>query len=146
MKTIQSIIAVGVLSITFTSCAQDVPKEVSESFANKYQKAKAIKWENEDNNLWEVEFKIANIEYDASFSINGEWLETETEIKVKELPENIKQKIASDFSDFEIEEAEKIETPKYKGFEVEIEKEETKIILVFDENGTILKNTTETQD
>lgn len=36
MKTIQSIIAVGVLSITFTSCAQDVPNEVSESFANKY--------------------------------------------------------------------------------------------------------------
>ena len=146
MKTIQVMLATGILSLTMNACAQNAPKEVTDAFSKKYSSAKDVKWEMEDGMIWEVEFKLNSTEYSAEYTTNGEWLQTENEIKVTALPENIQKLIKEDFSGFEIEEAEQVETPHYKGYEVELEKGDHKIEVVYDEAGKLMKKTSKTED
>lgn len=146
MKTIQIIITVGILGFTSSAFSQNAPKEVTDAFSAKYSSAKDIKWELEDGRIWEVEFKLNSTEYSAEYTTSGEWLQTENEIKIEALPENIKKTIKSDFSGFEIEEAEQVETPHYKGYEVELEKGDHKVEVVYDETGKIMKKTSKTEE
>lgn len=146
MKTIQVMLATGILSLTMNACAQNAPKEVTDAFSKKYASAKDVKWEMEDDGIWEVEFHINSGEFSAEYTSSGEWIQTENEIKVAALPENIKKLIKADFSGFEIEEAEQVETPHYKGYEVELEKGDHKIEVVYDEAGKIMKKTSKTEE
>jgi len=146
MKAIQTLILGTSIGISFISCAQQTPQKVTDVFKAKYPTATHTKWENEKENTWEVEYKMNNIEHSSNFNNEGEWLETETEIKISELPAVIKNAIKAKYPTAEIEEAEKVETPKYKGYEVEIENGETEMEIVLDEKGNILEVKTEKEE
>jgi hypothetical protein len=112
------------------------PKEVQDSFAKKFKSAMDIQWEQEENE-WEAEFKMDGTCMSASFDNTGQWLETETEINIKDLPSEIHKAVNLKFNGWEIDEIESIEKPDYKGYEIDLEKGNTETEIQVTASGEI---------
>lgn len=71
-----------------TAFAANPPAAVQAAFSQKFPGAKAVDWSKEKNGDWEAEFKLPDTgkELSVTFSPDGLWLETETEIPVADLP------------------------------------------------------------
>lgn len=139
MKTITIIMAMAFGMLSFAAGTENAPEKVQNAFKEKFPTATNVKWEKENDKEWEAEFKIAGKAYSANFSAEGTWMETEYEIAVKDLPANVKAILNDQFKDYEIEEAERVETPTFKGYEVEIEKGEITMEVMLDDAGKVLK-------
>ena len=127
----KSIFIVVVLAISLVACAQNPPKSVADNFNMKFQNATKVKWDQEEENEWEAEFKMNGNEMSASFDNAGKWLETEKELKKNELPEAVQNAFNTQYAGYKLDEASAIEKPDFKGYELGIEKgEETLEILV----------------
>lgn len=116
----------------------DAPIKVKEAFAKKFPKVKKVKWEKESNSEWEGEFKIKGMEYSANFLEDGTWKETEHEIKRNAIPMNIKTTLDTEFSGYEIEEAEISETQEGTVYEFELENGELNTEISIDINGKVI--------
>jgi uncharacterized membrane protein YkoI len=132
------------LMVVFQSCSQNsknanVPEKVQSAFSKKFPMAKKVKWEMENDTEWEAEFKLNGKEYSANFTLNGDWEETEYEIKKSEIPANIKAILDQNFNKYEIEEAEISETNAGKTYEFEIEVGEVKYEVSIDAQGKLTK-------
>jgi hypothetical protein len=152
MRTL-TILAVAFCAMTFTACEQktDVPAKVKKAFEQKVSNAKDVEWEyDSEDKLWEVEYEIGEDEFTSAFDENGKWVETEKEIKFAELPEPVKATLKADYSDYEVEEVEFVETPKGKFYEVEVElekdDEEVEFELLFSTDGKVVKKEQEKDD
>ncbi len=145
-KTLLSVFASGIILI---ACAQNVttPKVVQDAFLKMFKSAQNVKWEQEDNE-WEAEFKMDATKMSACFDNAGKWLETETHLKMKDLPAEIHKAINLKFSGWEMEEIEGIEKPDFKGYEIELENGETETEIIVSSAGeiTIKKVTVEDDD
>lgn len=141
-----------VLTFSFisTSCAQNkksAPAAVQAAFKAKFTNVQKAKWDMEDDNEWEAEFKMNDQEMSANFKSDGSWLETETEIKTASLPQAVKDAITANFAGYEMEEASLVETPEMAAaYEVELEKGETTIEALFSAEGKLLKQKKEEED
>jgi hypothetical protein len=135
-----------VIGLSFTANAQDVPSTISTSFSKKFPDAKAVKWEKENAEEWEAEFRMDGINYSANYSADGKWKETEQKILVNDLPNPIKSMILTKYSSYKIDQAEILETPDFKGYEVELENKEQTIILLLDKSGKIIKEEIEKEE
>lgn len=118
-----------------------VPEAIKSSFSQKFPKATAVEWEMEGKDEWEAEFKLDGKEFSASFSSAGAWIETESEIKKANLPAAITKALDVEFAGYKLVEAETIETPKLKGYELELKSGEQSIEVVMDESGKLLGRT-----
>jgi hypothetical protein len=141
MKNIFILLVVFSFSIIPAFSQKNAPENVKKEFAKKYPAVQSVKWASEEANEWEAEFKINGTEMSASFDDKGVWLETETEISVKELPASVMNTIAKNFAGFKTGEASANETPKRKGYEVELTNGETSLEFIFDNSGKVIKNT-----
>ncbi len=122
--------------------ADKVPAPVASAFKAKFPNATKTNWEMENANEYEACFKLNGEEISANFDNTGKWLETETEIKVSDLPSPIQTVLKRDFSGFEVEEASKIENLKNGNcFEAEIEKSEETFDVLFTPDGKVLSKT-----
>lgn len=119
--------------------AQDVPQKVKDAFSKKFPSAQKVKWNKEKNDEWEAEFKMNGKEYSANFTSNGEWKETESEIKVSELPAPVKKTLETEFAGYKIEEAELAETPQGTFYEVEVEKDKKEFEVALSKDGKVIK-------
>jgi hypothetical protein len=130
---------VAVLAISLGACAQNPPKSVADNFNMKFQNATKVKWDQEEENEWEAEFKMNGDAMSASFDNAGKWLETEKELKKNELPANVLKAVKASYVDWKIEAVESIETPDFKGYELGIEKgkEEHEILVTADGKITV---------
>ena len=126
-------------SLAVMSFAQTAPTKVQDAFKAKFPTAKSVKWEQENDSVWEAEFKVEGVEYSANFSNDGVWKETEHEIKSKDLPQAVKNALATEFAGYEIEEVEMVESPDFTGYEVEIEKGEVTMEVLIDKSGNVIK-------
>lgn len=126
------------------------PQAAAQAFQKKFPAASAVQWEEETKGVFEADFKLNGTKMSACFDANGNWLETETAIKKKELPEAVRLAIAKDFADYEIEEAEKVDKPEGIAYEVELEKEEgdeeTVVEALYSADGKLLKQTKENEE
>jgi uncharacterized membrane protein YkoI len=134
--------------IFLTACGQkkDVPQAVKTAFNQKFSNATKVKWENEDENEWEAEFKMSGKEYSANFDSKGKWLETEYEIKKSEIPEAVQKTIKSEFREYEMEEAEVAENADGIFYEVKFEMDEKDMEVVFKADGTVVKKESENEE
>lgn len=133
------------LSIVFTmqSCAQKseeekVPEKVLNAFKQKFPEAKIVECEMEGESEWEAGFKLNGKEYSSNFNTDGEWIETGYEIDNSEIPTNILSLIDQNFSEYEIEEFEIIESPSGKSYKAELEIDEKEVEVLFDSQGNII--------
>jgi uncharacterized membrane protein YkoI len=141
MKNLFILLIVFSISLVPAFSQKSTPENVKTEFAKKYPAAQSVKWASEEANEWEAEFKINGTEMSASFDNKGVWMETETEISVKELPASVTNTIAKKFAGFKTGEASVNETPGMKGYEVELTNGETSLEVIFDNSGKVIKNT-----
>lgn len=128
-----------ICTCSFVNCQAQVPESVKISFEEKYPGEKHSKWKTDRNGNFETHFKKDGKEYRADFSPSGAWIETERSIKKKELPELVRQKLKSEYHDYEIVELE--ETRHHsKGlfYDVELKKDGKKQDVELNVNAKIL--------
>lgn len=138
------LITVLLVAFNMQSCAQksdnkNIPEKLLSAFNAKFPDAKKVEWEMESDSEWEAEFKWNGKEYSANFSTDGEWRETEYEIKESEIPFNIRAILDQNFSDYEIEAPEISETSTGKSYEMEIEAGEEEYEVTIDTKGNLTK-------
>ena len=54
----KSIFIIVTLAFGLFACAQTPPKSVTDNFAKKFTGATKVKWDQEEENEWEAEFKM----------------------------------------------------------------------------------------
>lgn len=132
-----SAIIVVVLAVSMFACAQTPPKSVNDNFNSKFSGATKVKWDQEEANEWEAEFKMNGSDMSASFNNSGTWLETEKEIKEKELPALVASVLKEKYSDYKVEEVAEIQKPGFSGYEIGLEKGEEMLEIQVNPDGTI---------
>ncbi len=146
MKNTFILLVIALLSITNVYAqkiaADKVPTAVVSAFKAKFPTAAKTSWEMENKNEYEANFKLNSEEVSANFDNTGKWLETETEIKISDLPPAIQSILSKDFAGFKSGEASKIESAKNGNcFEVEIEKGKETFDVLFTPDGKVLSKT-----
>ena len=118
-----------------------VPAPVKQAFAKKFPAATDVKYEMEKKD-YEINFKDKGVEMSANFDATGSWLETETEIKVTDIPKEVSASVTNNFAGFKISEVAKTETPD-KGliYEMDLKKDKEGLEVQFSPKGDILKKT-----
>lgn len=147
MKVKQTMIVLALL-LANLACAQvEAPKAVQDAFKAKFTNAKSVEWEMEEEGEYEANFKVNKVEMSANFKSDGSWLETETEIKEKNLPEAVKATLKAKYDGYEVEETTKIEKPNgVVQYEAEIEKDEETLEVIFNANGTVVSSKVVNED
>lgn len=120
--------------------AKQVPAAVAATLKKTHPAAKQVKWEKEDGN-YEAEFKQGQEEMSVVFTAAGQLLETETKIRVAQLPAAVRGKLASDYAGYQVTDAAKIVTAATGAttYEAEVRKPGKKMDVIFDANGMVVK-------
>jgi|NGEPerStandDraft_6_1074524.scaffolds.fasta_scaffold109289_2 hypothetical protein len=134
------IITLSFLSVSALS-QKNPPDNVKKEFIKKYSSAQGVKWDSEEKNEWEAEFKIDNKKMSASFDNSAKWLESETVINEKGLPASVEMTLNRDFAGYKKGHIEIFESPEMNGFELGLKKGETSLEVILDSKGNILKKT-----
>jgi len=140
MRT-SNLIVLAFAIMSFTACAQKktVPENVTKAFSQKFPNAKKVKWDKENKTEWEAEFKLNGEEYSANFTTDGDWKETEYEIKKSAIPVSVKQTLDKEFAGYKIEEAEISETATGKVYEFAMENDDTDMEVAISPDGKVVK-------
>jgi hypothetical protein len=136
------LLAFSIFAIATMGCSQKitVPTAVSKAFNNKYAGATNVKWGKENAKEYEAEFKLNGNSVSANFGADGSWVETETEIKVSDLPAAVIDAIKKNYPGAVITVAEKLEEPGDKLlFETVIKVKGKKKTLEMNANGSVAK-------
>lgn len=141
------LITIVFAAFSLSACGQkeNVPEKVITSFEQKFPDAKKVKWEKENDTHWEAEFKLNGKEYSSNFDNKGNWLETDYEVEINDIPAAVKSTLDNEFLGFEIEEAEVLETAEGTVYKFEIEKDETEMEVVIDPSGKVVKKEIEAE-
>ena len=107
------LIAIGIFAMATMGCSQkiNVPPAVTKAFNSKYPGATNVKWGKESAKEYEAEFKLSGNNVSANFGTDGSWVETETVMKVTDLPAAVVATIKKDYPGAVITVAEKLEQP-----------------------------------
>lgn len=133
------IIVIGWFSCQSSVVAQDVPEAVESAFKAKYPGENDPDWRIDKNGNFESHFKKKGEHYRADFSPAGNWIETESSISKKDLPDAIKDKLKKDYDDYKIVELEKVDSAAKGAFyDVELKKDGKKMDVEFRADGSIL--------
>ena len=136
----KSILLFAVAFTTITANAQkmkeaDVPAAVKGAFTKAYPNTKAGSWVKENGNF-EAEFDFNKAEMSVLIDPSGNITETESEIKMSELPKAVTDYCAKNFAGKKITEVSKIVDAKgVVTFEAEINKMDE----IFSADGTFIK-------
>ncbi len=139
MKTKQLIFVLLFTSFSIFAQKSEIPDKVKSAFKNAYPNISKVKWDKENQNTYEAEFKQNNDAISVVFDKEGKILETEVSILISQLPKAIEPYIQKNYKKYKISEAAKITDSKGTvTFEAEIKSGEKKKDLMFDSNGDII--------
>jgi Putative beta-lactamase-inhibitor-like, PepSY-like len=138
MKSFIIILTVIFFSISYAQNLdnKDVPIIVKEKFISSFTKTVHVKWTKEKSN-YEASFKTGDKQMSVNFDEKGNIIETETGIKLSELPIEVRESVAKDYSKYKITETAKIETKGLISYEVEVKRGKGKMDLIYDEHGVL---------
>jgi len=144
----KSIFIIAALTFGLFACGQTPPKAVTDNFAKKFNGATKVKWDTEEKNEWEAEFKMNGKDMSVCFDDAGKWLNTEAVISEKDLPANVLKAVQTAYAGWKIESVESYESPELKAYELGIEKgkEELEIQVTADGKITVNKESEEGED
>lgn len=122
--------------------ADKVPAAVRSAFSARFPAVTKVNWEMENVKEYEAGFKMNGEEMSANFDNSGQWLETETEIKISDLPLSIRSAVSRDFAGYKIKEASRVERANNGTcYEAEIEKNGEAYDVLFAPDATIISKT-----
>ena len=133
------VLLLSIIGTSLLANAQDAPRAAKESFAKKFPTAQSIKWDKENDKEYEASFTLDGVKHSSNFSNEGIWLETETEIKITDLPQAVTTAITGKYADWKIVGASKIETASAVKYEADIKKGKTKKEVLLTADGTFSK-------
>lgn len=110
-----------------------IPQAVLTAFHKDYGNAKEVSWDEEDGN-YEAEFEINKQELSVTYNVQGQKLETEKEISIKELPGSVIQYVQQHKLG-KIKEAAKIDKAGKTIYEAEVKGKD----YLFDASGKLIQ-------
>lgn len=114
---------------------KEVPEVIQTEFNKRFPEATEIKWEKEKE-LYEVEFKLNQVEQSALFDASGNIKEIEIEISVNTLPSSVQEYVQKNYAGRKIKEAAKItDSNGTISYEAEIKGMD----LIFDASGIFIR-------
>ena len=114
-----------------------LPGKIKDFIAQKYAGARIIETDME-NGMTEVEIFHDAREKDVYFNGAQEWVKTQWEVRVSELPAAVSDAIKKLYADHEIDDADFVETPQEAYYLVELEAGDKEVNLRILSNGTVL--------
>ena len=136
MKTIFNIMGL-VAGLCTAAISQDisekeVPASTLTAFKTKYPNAGPVRWEKKSNG-YKAEFEISSREHDLWIDKDGNITKHKEDFPKNELPQAVTQKLKTDFKDYTIDDADKIEDGGKVIYEIDLEgKDERKVFLSAD--------------
>jgi hypothetical protein len=123
-----------------------VPAAVDHAFSHQFPNLKAERWVEEDG-IWEAQLHHQGREIEAQFTQDGQWIETEMELHIQNLPPVVVNALNAKYPNHQIQEAEWQESAK-EGvrYELEIEQNGKTVEILLDDKGTILAEEIEDND
>jgi hypothetical protein len=136
MKSNLILIIISIFSFSIFAQYVEVPKRVQDEFMKLYPKTTEVKWSKESQDEFEAEFKDNGETVSVVLNTEGELIETETKIDIKDLPKSVEPFVMENYKDYEITEAAKIIDGKgVLTYEAEISNCKEKKDLLFDKDG-----------
>lgn len=140
MKKYLVVISLFVLTVSLLAQETKVPQDVQAAFKKLYPNVTEVKWDKEGSNQFEAEFTLKGVKTSVVFDEKGELEETETAIKMDELPSTVAPYMAKNYEGYEITEAAKIVDDEGNvNYEAEISQGKVKKDLLFDKDGNHLE-------
>jgi uncharacterized membrane protein YkoI len=118
----------------------DPPMVVQQTMMAKYQGAKKVKWQQEDENLWEAEFLWEGIRYEVTYDNDGNRVETERQLKDDEIPEKFFTALDKEYPGYKIDEAWWIETLDGIFYEFELKGKDGEVEVLMNSNCVVIPN------
>ena len=118
----------------------DFSASIKSSLLASNKGAKIKKLEKEKNGLYKVRYNLNKVEYLAVYNSDGNLMETESEIKIADLPKDAADYVSKNYNAYKIKEAGKVKHvtgPIY--FKAEIKKGKEEKALLFSEGGIFIK-------
>lgn len=117
--------------------ASEVPGVVKDSLKAKYPDVYVYEWEKKKK-MYEAEFIIKGIKYEALFTKEGIWVSTTRDIKQKDVPQEVWNSLSkTEYTAWKIDDIEEHNTPKYERlYEIELKLNKQKVVLYFTPDGT----------
>ncbi len=112
------------------------PDPVHKAFMERFKNATDVEWEHTENS-WEAEFVVNGKHMEAVYDEGGQWLETDCDMQLKDLPALLRDSLELCYKDYKIEEVHSIETPDFNGYVIVVEKGEIEIELLANEKEII---------
>jgi hypothetical protein len=130
----KKIFVLAAVFVAVTGIAQNVPAPVKQAFETNFPNTTVKKWDKEDGD-YEANFNTNGKTMSATFDAAGNLKETETGIKISELPAPVADYVKTNYKDAAIKEASVVERGKEKMYEAEVKGKD----LLFDMQGKFLK-------
>jgi hypothetical protein len=122
IKTIILVTAMGIISYSaIAQKTENVPQAVLTSFTAKYPQASVKKWEMNKGQYLAV-FTMDKQRSSASFSKDGSWLSTQTDIRISKLPADIRYSLRnSRYASYTIDNVKDVQMPSKNIYQLEVD-------------------------
>lgn len=116
----------------------NVPEAVETRFTEMYPAAENVDWDEEQENF-EAEFEVSERERTALFNAEGKLIRYTEKIEDRYLPAPALKALQQRYAGFKLDEAHRVQQDHNTLYEVELERKEEEMLLLFDEDGRLLK-------
>src|SRR5690606_14144625 len=106
------------------------------AFKAKFPAATGLEWEKKGTR-YEAEFHVNRIDHKAIFSETGQLEKYKHDIRAAELPEAVRNTINTNYKDYRIDDAERLEKDGVTFYQVELDGEPQDQKLIFTKDGKV---------
>ncbi len=115
---------------------QEVPPPVLATFQSTFPQVTGLKWKKKDD-VYKAAFKVGKRSHDIWIDKSGSIKKHKEDFPKSQLPPAILDKIKSDFKEYQVDDADKIETDGKVLYQVDLESPSGKRKLLFTADGKI---------
>lgn len=117
---------------------KDVPQMIQSKFKSGFSRAVNVKW-NKENSIYKANFTSGKKKMSVNFDENGEIIQTETNIRINDLPVEVKESVSTNYPEYKITNAARIVSKYAITFKAEVTTGKKIMGLFYDEHGALLK-------